>query len=91
MFKGDFKLEYWAIIEELMRDVNDLKKLTFHTTKLNIEHLRLLGYFVNWVNPKDISLIFKHNEIDDRDMEEFLIDNVLPIVGRKIKKVFELS
>ncbi len=88
-FKGAFKLEFWTMFEEAFRslDSSSLKKIIFMNTKLAGEHLTLLLSLILWIKPKELSLEFKQNELDDKDLEEFLLDGILDRFAKIIYSV----
>jgi hypothetical protein len=51
------------------------------------EHLDLLHSLIKWIDPKEISLKFKQNELDDADLEEFVLRKFLPNFGKRMKTV----
>jgi hypothetical protein len=86
-FKGFFKLEYWTKWQEILRNAVTLQKISFVKTKLERKHLVLLRALINWLKPNELSLKFKHNELDDEDLDDFLINELLKTWGRQIKQV----
>lgn len=41
-------------------------------TILSKEHLSLLGKWLYWIAPETLDVVFKHNELDDEKVEEFI-------------------
>jgi len=64
-FKGDFKYEIFSKFEELYRNLNGIKKISFTNYKLNGNHLQLLSAFIQWVKPSRLKLVFKNNELNN--------------------------
>jgi len=54
-----------------------LTKMSFINTQLDKEHLALLGSLISWVNPAQLDLKLNHNELDDLDVEDFILDRLL--------------
>ena len=42
-----------------------------------MEHLKLLKNLIQWIQPNDLKIMFKNNELDDLDLEDFVLDGLL--------------
>jgi hypothetical protein len=42
-----------------------------------MEHLNLLKNLIQWIQPNDLKIVFKNNELDDLDLEDFVLDGLL--------------
>jgi hypothetical protein len=42
-----------------------------------MEHLKLLKNLIQWIQPNDLKIVFKNNELDDLDLEDFVLDGLL--------------
>jgi hypothetical protein len=53
------------------------KKIKFIETKIESEHLDLLASLIDWVEPKDLNIVLSTNEIDDFEIQNFILKGVL--------------
>lgn len=75
-YKGTFKTEFWILIESQMRNLENLQTIQFVDTKLQKQHLEILKNWLQWIEPQNLKIILKQNELDDLDIQNFLFDTL---------------
>ncbi|KAL4477351.1 hypothetical protein ABPG72_002345 [Tetrahymena utriculariae] len=73
-FHGNFKIDLWFSLEQVMRELNNITTITFQNCKLTKEHLKVLKGQILF-HSKCLRIIFSFNNLSDLEMDYFIFGN----------------